>query len=269
MKWLFLTEKFSEFSGKETETLMWEQKTKFKGETGDEILMLDELQHFSYIYRIQEVNLKQPNEQQSFYQITVQLKQLEKYKDGKELTDYVFSFPRVRNFGTRINRHFSRKYYRMTDIEFDAVDKDNIFVERSMIGTALNAMHKEHQQQFVKFLVERFPRIIQGKIEYQNIAAVLLEYINFAIITPAHQLREAGIILRQLVNKDTYHLVSFDSIVDERRFTPSFIATQVTLIEEHIPTLQTMAEQISGNFERNQSKFHRAFEGRGLPINLN
>ena len=269
MKWLFLSEKFNTFSGKETETLTWEQKTKFSGQIGDEVLMLDKEHRFTYTYKIQEADFKAPTNGGSFYGITLQLKQLSRYEEEKELLDYAFSFPRVRNFGTRINRHFNRRYYRLTEIEFDAVNNDDIFVERSLVGTVINAMHKDHQQEFVKFLVEEYPAIIQGKIGYGNIARKLLEYINFAIITPACQLQEAGVVLKGLLDDNIYSVVSFDGTEDRRPLRPSFIAAQVKLIIEYVPILQTMTKYMPNPYERIQNKFSKAFEGKGLPINLN
>ncbi len=126
--WIFCLDKFlPERIQGDSGTLKWEQKRRFSGQIGDSVLMLQSSK-FIAIYTISEVSLNRViYPQKEVWRISVTLTLIEEFKEPKELSDYLYSFPRIKYFDKNVYRHFLFKYYRMLQLEFDAVVKRRYF----------------------------------------------------------------------------------------------------------------------------------------------
>jgi len=237
--WIFCVDKFLRQAIKqETETFNWEQKRKFLGQKGEDVLML-EFGAFTSSYTIDYVILKRIESiENEKWEISVTLKLKEKFKERKELSDYLYSFPRIKYFDRYAHRHFIFKYYRMNELEYEAVVKDDIFVSRSMLGTAINSMHIDHRKAFVKALVNKYPEVVIGKLPFDTIAKELISYIKTSIIVPAKYLQQGTMVLSTITQDDILTQVGFQN--EKNTNIVNSIQPQVRLIGQYL----TIAEQL-------------------------
>lgn len=266
MKWLFNSNSLNLKKGK----VSWDQARNFKGAKGDEVIFFDFANgegNFTSQYRIEEITSKpQNNKVDSRFDVEVILKEEKNYKDDlKELADYVYSFPRVKNFGSNLWRHFNRKYYRISEVEFDAITKDEIFLSRTFLGSTINAMHQEHKKAFVVYLMESNPEYLFGKYNYQHLYEKLREYIDFAILRPSHQLKSGFADLVKIVGRSDAGDALFTS---EYTKSTNRIADQVEVIGTQLAQIESW-DSVDFPIQIRQEKFERYFQNAPLPFNLN
>jgi len=272
-------------------TLSWEQKRRFSGVEGDEAIELDD-EYFVAEYSLQKVDLKEriDKDKKQIWEITVTLSLLKKFDEAKNRKDYLYSFPRIKYFDENAYRHFRNKYYRMAEVEFEAVINDDIFISRTLLGTAINSMHIDHRRAFVKHLVRIYPEVAVGKLDYEVVAENVVEYIKTCILTPAICLQQSAGILRKLVGDDIFSQTGFqdendtrntDRIRQQMEIANQYVATanelekfirQVTVTtkgsssgQRAIDVVTSEPLQIDMQKER---RFDRLFTNKYLPIEL-
>jgi hypothetical protein len=271
-------------------TLGWEQKRRFSGVEGDEVIELDD-ENFVAEYLLQKVDLKEriDKDKKQIWDITVTLSLLKKFDQAKNRKDYLYSFPRIKYFDEYSYRHFRNKYYRMAEIEFEAVINDDIFISRTLLGTAINSMHIDHRRSFVSHLVGKYPEVAIGKLDYEIIAENAIEYINNCILNPAICLQQSAEILRQIVGDDIFSQTGFqdenhagitDGIRRQKEIADQYL-TIANDLEKFVRQVATtpkgsttqLAIDIAG-YEplqmdmQKEKRFDRLFTNKYLPIEL-
>ncbi|HEY4482093.1 MAG TPA: hypothetical protein VI489_04505, partial [Candidatus Brocadiaceae bacterium] len=145
MNWLFNSDKF-DFKGNEKESLSWEQARNFLGRIDDRIIFFRNsggIKAFISLYTITNISsepFKFNNLSESRIRIQFELILKEKYSEPKEFSNYIYSFQRVKYFEKYLYRHFNKRYYRLSVLEFNAINDDKIFVSRTVLGIGLNAL---------------------------------------------------------------------------------------------------------------------------------
>lgn len=275
MNWVFKTGdhfKLDSTTNKVVVSLV--QKANFRGKVGDDVLVLEKRKsdwEFIAHYRILEI--APPNETQSEKkEFVITLELVKQFEGDKLLDDYIYSIRRVTNYATPI-RHFNRKYSRLKDAEYEAIVEDNIYEKRTIVGTVLNAMHRDHQEAFILYVAEESPEQLTGKVDIDKVLELLLDYLNYSVIKPAQYLRESANILRSILNDNEYAEIGFGSGTELIKKTDTkMIAPQVVLIEEYLNQLPFNENQKLGSQIRDvkdNPKFKRLFKNTPLPITLN
>lgn len=246
------------------------QKQNFSAKPGERVLILGMKKgewQFIAEYSIAKIEI---NPDEEYKEITVFLK-LEKKFDDKLLTDYIYSLRTITHFDYPM-RHFTRKYRRLNDAEYDAIVNDKIYVKRTIVGTVLNAMHVEHQKAFIEFVAENEPGLLVGNADMDEIYNLLVKYMDFAIVKPSQYLRESANILQSVLTSEEYDGIGFGSDIERLGVNNTQrIKSQVLIIEENLSSLeqfvnQGMDNEISG-FE-DKSNLERYFRNSPLPISL-
>lgn len=274
MKWIFkLDDSYQRGNNKNETAITFEQKRNFTGEKGEDVLFLQNKNkewEFIALYRISDVNIK--NIENGFKQINVTLDFVKQFEEEKLLEDYVYSLKRVTNYAYPM-RHFNRKYSRLYNAEFEAIVEDKIYLKRTILGTVLNAMHRDHQKAFIAFVAQESPELLTGKMNMDKALSLLLVYIDFAIRKPAQYLKESAILLKSIVSEEVYAEIGFSLEVE--RITSKntqLIKQQENLIDEYLPDLFGFQSDNRGlrllELEDN-AKFKSLFKNSPLPISLN
>lgn len=266
MKWLFNGNLLTVKNGK----VSWEQARAFKGEKGDEVIFFDFAKgdgNFTSLYRIEEISAKQQSGKlDSRFDIEVILVEEKNYKDDiKEFADYVYSFPRVKNFGSNLWRHFNRKYYRISELEFNAITKDEIFLSRTFLGSTINALHQDHRRAFVIYLNKTNPEYLFGKHDYQHLYELLQKYLDFAIIRPSRQLQSGFTDLLTITGRPDANEAIFGSELTKNSHS---INAQIEVIDSRLEIVESLAT-IDFPVQVRQEKFEKYFKNASLPFNLN
>jgi len=270
MYWLF-NDKYFNHTTESKQKFAWQQGRRFKGEPGDNVIMFRYSSMnpvFTSLLEIVEVEIRPVSENNQSSQrnsITLSLRLLDQFKNEKEIQDYLYSFPRILYYRERLYRHFNRKYYRLTEMEFDAIVKDEIFVARSVIGTVLNSMHRWHLETFVNELVKQMPEILINKYRHDEVLQLLRTYLEDSVITPAMQLKKGYDIMEGVIEEEARQLMAFSD--EWENAMQDTVSGQVNLINEFMDGLQSNLV-IDNNYKEIDQKFEKIFKNRPLPIDL-
>lgn len=268
MYWLFNNGIFN-LRGNEVQA-SWDQKQEFKGQVGDEVIFYEfnyRSRLFTHLYKISRISQQKTEGVFGYNFISITLQLLRNFEE-KEIEDYVFSFPRIKYFGSRLYRFFNKRYYKLTELEFLAIVEDQIFLSRTIMGTALNAMHIDHRRAFSQLLFERDPDILQNRYTHGEVLNLLNEYFQYAVITPAKQLAEACEQMQTFIDGiEVLESMAFYNTTNLRSRQDS-IFSQVRVINEYLEQVNiSIPEDRRTDF--NESKFESLFRNKPLPIDLN
>lgn len=269
MYWLFNRDAFTNFHGRATEKLTWSQKRKFRGTLNDIIVFYqkdkDDIR-FTHSYKITskpEPEIEKGEVEKTEESIELGLTLLSNYQEEKPLYQYMYSFPRVKSYTQNLYRHFKNKYYRLSNQEFNAIDKDIIFVSRTIVGVALNSLHIEHKYAFIEYLAEEYPQAISGKLDYSILFNLIKEYISFSLIDPSYQLISGLNDAGNFVHADILMSLSFaDEGQQYDRIFP-----QVSILKEALEQYEEALKELEGSKD-NERIFNKIFSNSGLPIDL-
>jgi hypothetical protein len=269
--WVFKIKKFVTFDhNSQKETIRVEQRRNFRGEVGDRALVLQFIKsdwEFSAQYVIEEIDIKDPEAEIKV--INIRLSLVAELQD-RFLDDYIYSLRRVTNFKNPIN-HFRNKYNRLSDTEFDGILYDKIYQKRTIVGTILNAMHRNHQESFLMHISENAPEQLLGNVDMEKVFALVIDYLNFAVIRPSIYLTTSVQILKELglETKDMGFSFNADAITPR---TAQMITPQINVINELISQMPGYNNlELEGDFLEIQDdpKFKRLFRNAPLPLTLN
>lgn len=272
MNWIFKKDivKFSEDF--ETATISIVQRGNFRGNEGESVLILEKVDKewmFTYLYKISKVLIRETDSDKKINIIELIL--IEKYKEEKLLSDYAYSIERIKNYND-LTRHFRRKYNKLSDLEFKAIEKDEIYYIRTVLGTIFNSLHSDHQEQFLIFLAENNPSLFLNANDLFTILILLIEYTNFSIIKPSKYLIESDNILRSIISNDEIlKQVGFGNSDTEEEESIQRIHQQALQISNSLPVFENISfsniDEIS-RFSEDLDKYKRLFKNSRLPFNL-
>jgi len=264
MYWLFNQKTFT-IQGAQTERISWSQQRNFRGQPGDRIIFFQfrpTTKLFTYLYEIKSEVQRQIGSDNGTA-ITLELELQRNFNQDKEIENYIYSFPRIKNYTTRLGRHFIKKYYSLSEPEYEAIVNDQIFWPRTILGIALNAMHIDHRQAFLRYLVEGNPDILLNDFNHEVVLERFREYFHFAIEIPARQLTAAADIMRAFVEQGQFTQVAFA----DREENADSIANQHSIILEFLEWYNEFIRLPV--YTDINSNFHNMFRGKPLPISLN
>lgn len=273
MNWIFKTGDYFQIDSDGQKAIVTiEQKRNFTGEVGEEVLVLAKTKtDWEFIAHCRIANIDVKNPEAEYKEITITLALIQQFKEEKLLDDYVYSLRRITNYANPI-KHFSRKYSRLYDAEYEAIVEDKIYLKRTILGTVLNAMHSEHQKAFIGYVAIEAPELLAGKTDMDKSLKLLLQYLDFAVVTPARYLRESANLMKSFISEKEISEIGFS--IDAENIKPRYtqmISPQVDAINEYIGDLFGLNNQKLGiqllELEDNR-KFKTLFRNAPLPITL-
>lgn len=268
--WVFKIPKLDFFGNtNQKETIRLEQRKNFRAEIGDRALILQYIKgewKFTAYYEIAEINSKNPDAETKIFDINLRLVNV---LEDKLLDDYIYSLRRVTNFKSPI-KHFRQRYNRISDTEFDGILYDNIYQKRTIVGTILNAMHRNHQESFLMYIAENSPSHLLSNADMDIVFSQLINYLNYSVIKPAMYLSASVEILNSL-KIDTKNIgFSFD-INSVAYRTAQMIQPQMEVINNYITQMPGFDNiKLEAQFlEDDDAKYKQLFRNTPLPITLN
>ncbi len=263
---------FHEDSNGQKAIVIIQQKRNFTGKEGEDVLILEKKKsewEFTSQYNIAKIEVKNPETE--YKEITITLALIQQFKEEKLLDDYIYSLRRITNYSYPI-KHFSRKYSRLYDEEFEAVVEDKIYLKRTILGTVLNAMHRDHQKSFISFVASEAPEILTGKTDMDTALTLLLQYLEFAVIKPAEYLRESAELLKSIISEQEITEIGFALDADNLNLkNTQMIKPQVDAINEYLGDMFRFNNEKRGlqllNLEENRN-FKTLFKNSPLPLTL-
>lgn len=273
MNWIFKTgDHFQMDRNDQNAIVTIEQRRNFTGKEGEDVLILEKNNSewgFIAYYRIASILVKNPEAE--FKEISIILSLVQQFKEEKLLEDYIYSLRRITNYANPI-KHFSRKFSRLYDAEFEAIVEDKIYLKRTILGTVLNAMHEDHQKSFISFVASEAPEILTGKTDMDTALMLLLQYLEFAVVKPAEYLRESADLLKSITSQQEFSEVGFavNAEILNAKDT-QMIKPQVETINEYLGDMFRFNNEKLGlqllELDDN-GKFKSLFKNSPLPMTL-
>ena len=286
MNWIFKTGDYLKIDSQKNEAVATlEQKLNFTGNFGENVLLIDKIKgewEFISNYSIKEIDIQ--NLDLANKKIIVTLNLVRQFKEGKKLEDYIYSLSRITNYDNPM-KHFTRKYSRLYETEFDAIVEDKIFVNRSILGTVLNALHRDHQETFIAYIASEAPELLTNSINIDKALNLLNTYLNFAIIEQSEYLKESASMLKIIIRDDEFSEIGFSTDTIDNELTESdlfadirvkdsknyqMLKPQVDIIDEYLSQFKGLLEQAikPKQLHRDDYKFNQLFRKSRLPITL-
>lgn len=273
MKWIFKIGDYFQTDKDGLKALVKiEQKRNFTGKVGEDVLILAKTSSAWEItthYRIENIDIKNLDAEYKYISITLAF--IREFIEEKLLDDYVYSLRRITNYAYPI-KHFNRKYSRLYDAEFEAIVEDKIYLKRSILGTVLNAMHSEHQKAFISYVAIEAPELLAGKTDIDKSLKILLQYLDFAVVTPSLFLLNSVELMKSFISEVEISEIGFSNDTENKRPRCSqMIKPQVDAINEYLLDLtdfniKKLGIQLLGSSV--DLKFKRLFKNAPLPITL-
>lgn len=281
MNWIFKAKQLDRRVGAADANIVLRVKLSFSGKPQERVMILDKDKdqwYFAALYEIVSVSdpdVDNPKLKDEKREIIIALRLIKTLKD-KPLNDYIYSLKRVYNFEQPI-RHFNR-YSRLSDDQFEVILDDKIYYSRTIVGVVLNSLPQEHQEQFISYLAEESPAMLQGAVDYNIILDHIKEYLGFAVIHPSKCLAEAYEILKDVSPNEASQVMLVekpeedeDDKANDNEVFYCNINEQVNIIDSFLPVLDfSRNEEIASVLaeERQSRKNTKGFRAIGLPLKL-
>lgn len=165
-----------------------------------------------------------------------------------------------------------RRYSKLEEVEFNGIVTDEIYFSRTMLGTILNALPREHQEGYLAFLGHYEPGLLRqdDKIDIDAALRYAIRYLKFAIIKPAEFLAKASTILRQMVPNGNLETIGFAN-GDNTIHSIDWIQPQLSKIGQYLSGMQERLQATSEKATESLSgddAYQGLFEWAGLPMSL-
>ncbi|OXA84954.1 hypothetical protein [Flavobacterium hercynium] len=250
--------------------IIFTQKRKFSGEVGEYIIILEK-NNYKWVFTkyFEITDIEQDLIDDNYNKVTISLELKTSFKQHKLIEDYSYSLLRVNNFKAP-QRHFNRIYSRIEDVEFDAIIKDKIYTNRTILGTILNALHPDHQKSFLQFLAIEEPTLLINKTDVDKALNYLYDYVRESIIEPIIYLKNSSELFNSVFENNALEKLGFTNDI-EKSTEIKMLKPQIKLIEEYLeflPLLNKSNRDTKINTIFENQKFIALFRNSRLPINL-
>lgn len=272
MNWIFKADNIKFSENFETATFSIRQKRNFTGKKDESVLILDNKENdwkFTYHYRINKINIETINSK--LKELFVELSLVEKYEDEKYLFDYIYSFKRITDYNNPL-KHINYKYNRLSKVEFNVIDKNEIYYTRTILGTIFNSLHKDHQEQYLSYLAENNPSLLINSTDLTENLKFITEYVKVAILKPAQYLTESDKILNKILTQEELIQIAFADPDNDAKEKVELIHQQAQLINNNLTQISENRDN-EINIEQfildeKNEKFSKIFKNTGLPFKL-
>lgn len=267
MNWIFKKEIVTDVTNeKDLAYVELNQKRNFTGEVGDRVLILDSSGEWAFIAYMTISKIGRETKNIENNKIFISLTLNKKFDVPKPLDDYIYSLSRITNFSNP-SSHFRIKYNRVTDEEFDAILNDDIYLERTILGTVLNSLHQNHKESFISYLADESPALLTNKVDSSLALKYLKSYLLGSVVLPAQYLIECDAYAEALFGKENKEGFGFKNSSKLNNNFDNMMSRQVDVINKYLPDLDELL--LENTKIKSQTNFKKLFKNAKLPISLN
>lgn len=250
---------------------------------GDFITLLDPLGYDNfplllgkgYIKKVTVSRLQTPsqivNPKKAKYHYRIISNTFEPFKKYHELDDYAYSLQRIFRYQNP-ERQFRRTFTSIETEDVVTLEKEWIFVSRTILGRLINALPRLNKLEFVSRAILKFGTDDLSKVTYTKGLRFLKDYIEEEIIARGHYLTSTRDLLqsalKDIVGKEDIGFLLEDGKTESIR-NQAILFDQVFRLESTFETLEKnllKAQETNANSEQH---FRRVFRSNKWPIDLN
>jgi hypothetical protein len=195
---------------------------------------------------------------------TVHISPKQQLQNINRFDDLVYSLLAVKNYA-RPMAHFQRQYRGLSQIDYDTIIKDWLYVARTAFGKLVNALPNDVKLEFMLIVMRDFKTMNFTKLQYDDVFDKLEEYIEGHILSQGRLLIETERMLREIgapAGKIGFY--------DEENLKTDLVQTQARLFQDlfAVDPGNTLIQEIKTEIERNEEerRFDQIFKDRAWPL---
>ncbi|MBA4241485.1 MAG: hypothetical protein C0448_12225 [Sphingobacteriaceae bacterium] len=199
--------------------------------------------------REREINLariKDGKKPIKYFRHTLDFTDAESFKTHKSLDDYSYSLLKIYKRYINPVRHFSRVVTELPKSDYETLELERIYIERTLFGRLINSIPYENRLQFILIAVNQFKKADFREIPLADALILLKDFVSSGLIKMGEYLIES-----QKLIKNNYEL--FGDIEKVGFISPDIFNSNEELKEDHL--------DLKTDYIESQSKlFNRLFE---------
>lgn len=232
-----------------------------------------------YERKVNEARANKKLPKLKYFNHEVEFKKGIPFTDYKYLDDYSYSLIKIYKRFIKPARHFSRSVTELPKIDYETLDKERIFVQRTMFGRLINALPYPNRLQFLLFAIETFNSPDLREVQLSRAFPFLKDFVGSGVIKMGHYLIKSQEMINNLKLFDQEFEVGFENnLTIEGSLNKLTGETNIDYINDQV-YLFNQVFSISNNFEKlfsmddinpvDTSVFEIAFRRRSWPVDLN
>ena len=188
------------------------------------------------------------------------------------LDDYTYSLLKIYKRYLNPVKHFSNTVTDLPKVDFDTLDNERVFVDRTLFGRLINALPYENRLQFLLYSIDYFQEPDLTKVPFSEAFPLLKDFVESGIIKMGKYMIKAQELIRdnQDVFKGNLDFIFIDN--NDRRYQTynDSLNEQAELFKSLFETsdnfnLMFSRDEVNGENELFNSIFNR----RAWPVDLN
>lgn len=119
----------------------------------------------------------------SYYLHNIKFTEGEPFTKFKFLDDYSYSLLKIYKRYLKPTRHFSRNITTLDKIDFETLQKERIFFERTLFGKLINALPYQNRLQFLLFSIDKFGKADLRDVRISDAFPLLKDFVGSGVIS--------------------------------------------------------------------------------------
>src|ERR1700749_203086 len=234
--------------------------------------------------RINYYRIKKKLTQYKFYIHTVKYEGASIFKKHSFLDDYTYSLLKIYKRYVKPARHFGRVITELPEVDFETLQKERIYVDRTLFGRLINALPYQNRLQFILFIIDEFKEADLRKIKFSAAFPLLKEFVNSGVIETGKYLIKSEELIersREIFNGDLDIGFAYEDYLINKSETQrskeipqiDYIKGQANLFRDVFNIDENFDELFTGehlNYSKEDREiFDKTFNQRAWPVDLN
>ena len=215
-----------------------------------------------------------------YYDHFVEFSEVSSFHTYEYLDDYAYSLTKIYKRYINPIVHFRQSITELPKLDFETLQKERIYVSRTLFGRLINALPYENRLQFLLYSVEHFNESDLRKIPFSKAFPLLKEFVSTGIIQSGKHLIKSEELIKKhyLFNQENNIGFSYENEIES--INKKETDFQIDNIFEQAELFRNTFE-IDGDFDKlfsfddlennaaDVKIFDKLFSKRAWPVDLN
>jgi len=216
----------------------------------------------------------------NYYLHNIKFTEGEPFTKFKFLDDYTYSLIKIYKRYLKPTRHFSRNITTLDKVDYETLQKERIFFERTLFGKLINALPYQNRLQFLLFSIDKFGKADLRDVKISDAFPLLKDFVGSGVISLGKTLINSNRLIQGM--SDLFGDNADIGFADESELKKrkgknitriDFLTPQVELFEELFSISDSFEDLFSQKELKTGTKdkelFNKLFRKRFWPVDLN
>lgn len=210
-----------------------------------------------------------------FFSHVLNFKEAKPFNRNKYLDDYTYSLIKIYKRYLQPVRHFSRQITKLEKSDFETLEKEKIFYERTVFGKLINALPYQNRLEFILYSLKEFDKPDIKNIPISDAVPFLKKFVESGIIEIGKLLISSKEMINSLQDTFTNGIdIGFidENIPGNKNFKVDLLIPQAELFENlfEISDFKSVySSQVLTSLKPDLSRFNKLFGKRSWPVDIN